>query len=245
MLAVSVHELTPKQKMTDNFKISNENDWNSLIEKAEDGNSDAMNEVAFHFNNGLTIDNIEIIKPNPQLAFEWTKKSYEKGNIDGMVNYADYLSDGEYLYCEKNIDLAMKLYEEAIDKGSSSAIHNLAIEYRNKQNFDKAFELYLKANRSNEFYPELSIGLCYFYGIGTKKDKLKSFEIFQIINSNKNSQYEVDESNYLIGKIYLEGEIIEQSIDKARHYLELADKDGDHRSAQELLLIIGRTTNTN
>ena len=44
----------------------------------------------------------------------------------------------------------------------------------------------------------------------------------------------------MIGKIYLEGEIIEQSLEKARQYLELANKDGDHRSAQEILNIIGK-----
>ena len=45
----------------------------------------------------------------------------------------------------------------------------------------------------------------------------------------------------MIGKIYLEGEVVEKNIDKARYYLELADEDGDHRSAQEILIIIGRT----
>jgi hypothetical protein len=44
----------------------------------------------------------------------------------------------------------------------------------------------------------------------------------------------------MIGKIYLEGEIVERSIETAKYYLELADNDGDHRSAQDLLLIIGR-----
>ena len=227
--------------MNKNFKISNIEDWNSLLEDAKNGNSDAMNEVALYYRDGLTLNDIEVIKPNPKQAIEWTKKSYESGNIEGMVNYADYLSDGDYLYCEKNIDLAMKLYEEAIEKGSTTAIHNLALEFRNKQNFQKAFELYQKANRSNEFYPELTIGLCYYYGIGVVKDKLKAFEIFKTIEKGKHNDYEVDEANYLIGKIYLDGEIVEQSIEKARYYLELADTDGDHRSAQELLILIGRT----
>lgn len=227
--------------MTKNFKISNIEDWNSLLEDAENGNSDAMNEVALYYRDGLTLNYIEVIKPDHKQALEWTKKSYESGNIEGIVNYADYLSDGDYLYCEKNIDLAMKLYEEAIEKGSTTAIHNLALEFRNKQNFQKAFELYQKANRSNEFYPELTIGLCYYYGIGVVKDMFKAFEIFKTIEKGKHNDYEVDEANYLIGKIYLEGEIVEQSIEKARYYLELADADGDHRSAQELLILIGRT----
>lgn len=226
--------------MIKTFKITSIDDWNYLLKKAESGDSDAMNEVAFWYENGLTIDKIEIVQIQPKLAFEWTKKSYENGNLEGIEKYADYLSNGEYLYCEKNIELAMQLYEKAMKEGSTTAAYSLGIEYRNKQNFQKAFEFYNKSNASSQFFPELSIGLCYYYGIGTTKDKGKALEIFEKIEIGKNSEYEVDEANYLIGKIYLEGEIVEQSIDKARQYLELADKDGDHRSAQELLMIIGR-----
>lgn len=226
--------------MTKTFKITTTDDWNSLLKKAESGNTNAMNDVAYWYDNGLTIDNIEIVQIQPQLAFEWIKKSYENGNLDGIEKYADYLSNGEYLYCEKNIELAMQLYEKAMNEGSTTATHSLGIEYRNKQNFKKAFELYKKANPSSEFFQELSIGLSHYYGIGTTKYKMKALKIFEKIKIGKNSEYEVDEANYLIGKIYLEGEIVEQSIDKARQYLELADKNGDHRSAQELLIIIGR-----
>ncbi len=228
------------KQMSEIFKITKIDDWNSLLEKAESGNCDAMNEVAFWYENGLTIDGIEIVQIQQRLAFEWTKKSYNNGNLDGAEKYADYLSDGEYLYCEKNIELAMQLYEKAMNKGSTSATYNLGIEYRNKQNFKKAFEFYQKANASGNFSTELSVGLCYYYGIGTPKDRITALKIFEKIEVGKNSDYEVDEANYLIGKIYLEEEIVGQSIDKARQYLELADKDGDHRSAQELLILIGR-----
>ncbi|KPH14809.1 hypothetical protein [Chryseobacterium sp. ERMR1:04] len=53
----------------------------------------------------------------------------------------------------------MQLYEKAMNEGSTTATHSLGIEYRNKQNFKKAFELYKKANPSSEFFQELSIGL--------------------------------------------------------------------------------------
>ena len=226
--------------MTDTIKILNKTDWYLLVDRAEKGDSNAMNEVSYYYQNGLIVDDIEIVKPNPQSAVDWTKRSYESGNLEGMVNYADCLSDSENIYCERDFDLAERIYKEAMNKGSSIASHNLAIEYRNKQNFKKAFELYQNLSRSKEFYPDLSIGLCYYYGIGTVKDRMKAFEVLQTISSDRNSQYEVDEANYLIGKIYLDGEVVEQSIEKARYYLELADIDGDHRSAQELLLIIGR-----
>lgn len=227
--------------MKKDITILNNNDWQILLKKAEQGNSKAMNEVAFNYEHGLTADGIVIVEKNTQLAFDWTKKSYETGDLDGMINYANYLSDGKYLFCEKNIQLAMKLYEKAMHLGSSVAAYSLGIEYRNQHNFEKAFELYSKSNKNSGDIPDLTIGLCYYYGIGIEKNKLQALKIFESINLNVNTPYEVDEANYLLGKLYLEGEIVEQSIDKARYYLELADKDGDHNSAQELLFVIGRS----
>ena len=220
------------------MKIENINDFNSILKNAENGNSEAMNKVAEIYESGLIIDKNEIIENNEQLSFEWTKKSYENGNIEATEKYADYLSVNDNQFCEQNIELAMKLYEKAMNCGSENATFSLGIEYRNKRNFVKAFELYEKSN--NKF----TIGLCQYYGIGTKKDKLKSLELFKSLNLKNNSEYEIDEANYLIGKIYLEGEVIKQSFEKARYYLELANKDGDHRSSQEILHIIGNENET-
>jgi uncharacterized protein len=227
--------------MNEQFEINNLDDFNLVIQKAEHGNCEAMNELSFIYENGLTIDNIEIVKPDPQIGFHWTEKSYKNGNLEASVKYADFLSDGNYKYCQKNIELAMKLYEKAMNEGSSIATYNLGLEYRNKQQFEKAFELYQKADQAEDYFAELTIGLCYYYGIGTNKDRLKALEIFKSLNKENYTEYEIDEANYLIGKIYLEGEIVEQSFELARQYLELANQDGDHNSAQELLLLIGRT----
>ncbi|QQR99206.1 MAG: sel1 repeat family protein [Sphingobacteriales bacterium] len=231
--------------MKDYINIKNIDDFNLLLLKAENGDSEAMNEVSGYYEDGWSYDKIEIVKCDKKLAFYWTKRSYESGNIDGMVRYANYLNDGIYEHCDKDIELAMKLYEKAMNNGSEIATFNLGIEYRNKQQFEKAFELYKKADSSENYYAELTVGLCYYYGIGTKKNKLKALEFFKSIDKHYNSEYDIDEANYFIGKMYLEGEVVEQSIETARKYLELADKDGDHRSAQELLLIIGRTRNIN
>ncbi|TFF37952.1 tetratricopeptide repeat protein [Mucilaginibacter psychrotolerans] len=221
--------------MTDRIEIKNIDDWNSLLAKAENGDSEAQNEVSSYYEDGLTINDAIIVKIDKQLAFNWTKKSYQSGDIQGIERYANYLCDGEYKYCEKDVNLAMQLYEKAMDAGSGTAAYNLGLEYRNKQNFGKAFELYSKGNQS-----ELTIGLCYYYGIGIEKDKVKALEFFNAVNKGYNTEYDINEANFLIGKMYLEGDVVERSIEKARYYLELADNDGDHRSAQELLIVIGR-----
>ena len=225
------------------MEIKNINDFKKLLINAENGNSHAMNSISEIYAFGLIIDNIEIVKINKKQSFEWIKKSYESGNIIATEKYADYLSNGEYKYCEKDIELAMILYEKAMDAGSEIATYNLGIEYRNKQNFKKAFELYSKTNDSEKYFDELTVGLSLYYGIGTQKNKLKAFDIFKNMNLELNSEFEIEEANFMIGKIYLEGEIVQKSIETARFYLKKANKDGDHRSAKELLQIIGENTN--
>lgn len=227
------------------MEIKTINEWHNLLLQAENGDTHAMNEVALIFREGLKIDNAEIVQIDTKKAFNWTKKAYENGDLEAMEEYADYLTERENGVCEVDIELGMKLYQKCSDNGSKSATFSLGLEYRNKQQFEKAFDLYQQSQQSEDFYRELTLGLCYYYGIGVKKNRLKSLELFLNINSENNSQYEIDEANYLIGEIYLQGEVIEQDIDKARYYLELADKDGDHRSAQELLIVIGRTKNIN
>lgn len=221
-------------------EITNIKDWKILLSNAENGDPFAMNKVAFVYQFGLQINSVNIVEPNPKLAFEWIKKSYETGNIEGMVKYADYLSEKECPYCSTDIKLAMALYEKARDAGSAIAAYHLGIEYRNKQNFEKAFELYLNANSLEPSLAELVIGQCYYYGIGTAKDKVKALVRLESVKRGNYTQYEIDEANYLIGRIYLEGDTVPKSITKARYYLELADADGDHRSAQELLIVLGR-----
>lgn len=215
--------------------------WNDLLKKAELGDTSAQFEVASIYENGLNIDNLEIVKKDIQSAFSWTKKAYENGHKEAKISYAHYLTDRNNPLGVLDIELGMKLYEEEMNNGDNYATYCLGLEYRNTQEFEKAFDHYVKANRNEEFYQELTIGMCYYYGVGVTKDKLRALEIFKSIALPNVTPYEVDEANYMIGKIYLEGEVVEKNIDKARFHLELADKDGDHRSAQEILIIIGRT----
>lgn len=223
------------------IEINSSENWEKLLLEAKNGNNLAQLEVAFYYENGIEINGVEILKANDLEGFKWTKKAYENGNLEALVGYADYLSLGKS--CEKNLDLAVELYKKGIELGISEASYNLGIEFRNKQNFETAFEYYKKSKELNSNYEEFTIAKCYYYGIGVEKDKNKAFELLKNVKFPENNQFEVDEANYLIGMLYLEGEIIEKSIELARYYLELANADEDHRSALELLLIIGRSEN--
>jgi len=147
-------------------EINTIEDWNTLLNLAEEGNNSAQLEVAMYFENGndfVTINNAE--------AFKWTKLAYENGKEDAIVRYADYLSAGNN--CDKNIEHAVQLYARGIELGFGEASFNLGVEYRNKQNFKTAFEYYQRAN-------EMSAGAYQF------DDHRSSQELLTLIGRTKN-----------------------------------------------------------
>lgn len=215
-------------------EIKNLTDWNALLGAAEGGDANLQLEVALYYDSGIYLGGLEIVAPDAVLAYEWTMKAYEAGSVDAMERYANYLSDG--VHCTQDKALAMKLYKKAMKAGSSSAAHNLGTEYRDQHNFERAFSLYKKGDT------DLSVGLCYYYGVGVEQNRKKAFRVFKkmLKSASFQSDYDVNEANYIIGRIYLEGEVVKRSLSKARHHLLLASEDGDHRSAQQILWIIGR-----
>lgn len=212
-----------------------------LLELANTGDNMAQYEVALHYDAGLAVKGINIVDESQSMAFRWYYRAYENGNIYAGIRIADFLIEG--IHCKQNIELAIELYRKGIDNGYSIAANNLATFYRDKQDYKEAFELYKVAQHLDNS-DSLPLALCYYFGIGTVKDVKIAFEIFNNISKSKskagNYQYDIDEANYFLGRIYLEGEIIDKSIIKARTFLQFADADNDHRSARELLIIIGK-----
>lgn len=221
--------------------INNIEDWNKLLSIAQNDDNIIQYEVGCFYDNGLTVNDQIIVKEDKKEAFNWFLLSHENGNIDATIRTADFLSEGKY--CEKDIELAIKLYEQGIEKGIGNASSNLATIYRDKKDFKKAFELYQSAQKINDSN-SIEVALCYHFGIGTEQNKLIAFEIFlKIVNDISefnNTEFEIEEANYYLGLYYLEGDIIEKSIEKARYYFKRANIDNDDRSANEILLIIGR-----
>lgn len=222
-------------------KLTTYEDWTCLLSLAETGDPIAQYHVASNYDFGLIVMDTQIVEENQSMAFKWYNKAYKNGNNDAIIRLADFLSEG--IHCKQNIALAIELYQKEIDNGVGLAANNLAIVYRDLQEYKKAFESY-KIAQDLDKISSLQLALCYHFGIGTEKDVKRSFEIFNDIanetSEHINNQYEIDEANYFLGEIYLDGDIVEKSMTKARKYLHLANADNDHRSAQELLVLIGK-----
>ena len=219
------------------------NSWKYLLAKAKKGDANAQNEVADNFSFGLkTSTNEIIVRQNFSSAFSWYKKAAINGLADALTNFADFLSEGKG--CKKDITKAVENYLLAIDKGSSRAALNLGTIYRDKGNFKKAFEYYSLAEKMDKADYSFTVGLCYYYGVGVSVDKViacKHFLKVSIDKSQRHTQYEIDEANYILGLSYLTGDGVKKSISKSRSFLKLANRDNDHKSAEQLLFIVGQT----
>lgn len=222
------------------MEVKSTKDLHNLIQLAENGNTSAMNDLAIYFRDGLVIEGANIVEVDEKQLFHWIKRSFELGDVEGMVSYADWISDPDVEELQYDPEKAIEIYKEAISKGAHHAYHNLGIEYRNRGEYEEAFKCYCQAGNTKESHESLSIGLCHYYGIGTLQDRNRALKIFSNLEQENCTAFELNEANYLLGKMYLEGEVVKKDINKAREYLELANEDNDHRSALELLFVIGR-----
>ena len=223
-------------------EINSIDNWNELLVAAKNGNNIIQYEVAYLYDNGLKVNEDTLIEENKREAYKWYLQSHESGNINATIRLADFLSEGEF--CTQNIDLAIELYKIAIDKGIIYALINLATVYRDKNDLIGAFEIYKTAQ--NKFKTNfIQLAFCYHFGIGTEQDKLKAFDIFLNIANDvsefRTCEVEIEEANYYLGLYYLEGQVVQKSIKKARYFFQKANADNDHRSSNDILLLIGRS----
>lgn len=217
-------------------------EWQKILDQAETATRDLLYEIASHLDHGYVINEEERIEVDQHKAFHFYQKAAQKGDIDATIRLADFYSEG--LYCKKDIALALNLYQIGIDNNRGHAALNKALIYRDLEDYTKAFSLYQIAQTIDKA-PSIEVAYCHYYGLGTSINKEKAFIIFEtIVNNdpeNNNTGYEIDDANYYLGLYYLEGAYIEKSIEKARFYFEKANRNQDHRPANELLLLIRKT----
>jgi len=213
--------------------------WQRILDQAETAPGDLLYEIANHLDHGYEINEVEHIEVDHHKAFHFYQKAAQKGHIDATIRLADFYSEG--LFCKKDITLALNLYQIGIENNRGHAAFNQALIYRDLEDYSKAFSLYQIAQTLDQA-PSIELAYCHYYGLGTPINKEKALIIFETIAKNdpenKNTGYEIDDANYYLGLYYLEGTYIEKSTEKARFYFEKANRDQDHRPANELLLLI-------
>ena len=218
-------------------------DWNNVTANLDTADDETLYYAACYFDHGLIVENEITVEVDKQKAFTLYERSANNEHIYAKVRLADFYSEGQG--CEQDIDYAIKLYLECVKGKSDIAALNLATVYRDRKNLDESFRYYQVAQELS-ISPVIQLAHCYYYGLGTDVDRQKAYGIYKRVvddaDSTNNFQYDIDNACYHLGLYYLNGEIVVKSIEQARVYLELADKDNDHGLANELLLMIGKST---
>lgn len=165
-------------------------------------------------------------------------------NKDGAL-----LEKGAKLYSEGNYDLAIEYYRLSAAFGNVIAISNLGFCYYYARGVDRDytlarayFELAAKHGEINALY---MLGDIYIKGYGVKTDEKKGVEFYvDAYNELKSSGdiYNYPDVLLRLGKVFMEGRILEQNLEMAKQFLEVAREGFKERmemvedsSADELL----------
>ncbi|MDE6110950.1 MAG: sel1 repeat family protein, partial [Eubacterium sp.] len=188
--------------------------------EGEDGIPDAMNIVGRYYKNGWGG-----VEKDINEAFNWYKKSADKGFASAQWNLALLYDDEETSYFDKK--MALKYYELAAEQNDVSAQYKTGVYYYNgygmdEPDFDKALKWFKKVADQDDHNAQYYIGLFYEFGKGsTEKDLSKALDCFILSAKQKNKDAikkvlefeEYDDVNVLakLAKLYETGEIVERN----------------------------------
>ena len=159
----------------------------------EDGNSDAMHNLGFHFENNKNYDEMK----------KYYLMAIENGNSSAMNNLGVY-----YKCVERNYDEMKKYYLMAIENNNTKAMYNLGLYYENTDlNYYVMEKYYLMAIENNNTLAMIKLAK-YYSSIESNYYKMKKYYLMAIENKN------TDAMIYL-GKYYRD---IEKNYDEMKKY---------------------------
>ena len=186
-------------------------------------------------------------------AMEWYLKAAELGDIEAQVKMGDMYYEGvaferdcvkaaEWYQraLEKDIDAVVKTFKQNTNNSNvdnethvnvirqSEAMVKLGDMYLQgegvPQDYDKAFELYKKAERGINFLATVKLANMYHYGWGVAQDYGKAYEIYNLFsNTNDWEEYAIEATNQL-AIMYKNGEGVEKDARKASRLFAKAKK---------------------
>ncbi len=179
-----------------------------LIEKANAGDLDAMNYLAYYYFNGIDVEQ------DYQKSLNWSIQSAEGGNVDSMFNvgYIYYYGyTGEVSY-----DLAFEWYERAAEHVHPKALNALGHMYYEglgvEKNLDKALE-----------YTRQSAGWLHNYSFSNMGTIIEEEEL----DGEANDWYRLAGKNYMIPSG--SNSILYENLKSDASYIEVEEtlKDAD------------------
>lgn len=209
--------------------------WEKALIKAKAGDHEFQFMVGETYIDGLVDDKGEVlVEINASTGIYWLRKAAKGGSGSAQMNLGYYLETG--LVGDPDSEAAMKWYKKALRSGSPCAATNIATVYRDRGNHRRAFFWYSKACQSGDHEAGVEIGKYYLSGRGVRKNTKLGIEILRkVIKSDQICEAGREEAMFQLGLAYLKGNGVRQSHKKAAKWLLLANRDGDHKAAAEIL----------
>lgn len=180
--------------------------FNKALKDAENGDVDAMAEVAYSYLYGKCVDQ------DHDKAFSWVNKAIEQGSSRGICVLADMYFNG--LGVDEDIEKAEELYKKAADLGDGGGYYGLHSIYEEGLGSDdyegKSIELLKKAAELGNSDAQCILGECYASGDGVEKDPKKAVDLLE---------KSVAQGNFLAKRelaiMYKSGDVVEKNLELA------------------------------
>ncbi|QOW51457.1 MULTISPECIES: tetratricopeptide repeat protein [unclassified Acinetobacter] len=155
------------------------------------------------------------VKQDYSKAFNLYLKAAESGNDEAQYNLGVMYDLGKGV--DKNIDKALELYQLSAKKNNPEALFNLGVYYTSdKIDYEKAFNLFLKASSLGHIKAKTNLATMYFLGLGVNKNYKEGRKLINDAANNGDSLAKLN-----IGLYYFEGKFgFEKNYELSRKWLE-------------------------
>lgn len=195
------------------------------LQAAKLGDVIAMHNIGYCYRHG------EGVEQDYVAALAWYMRAADCGEEDSMEEIGDiyYFGNG----VERDYSVAKEWYEKAIAAGNETPLMPLGTIYYYNDDYEKAMELYLQADKDGNEYQHIAearIGDLYLEGSGVEQDWAKAAEWYE-----KSAALGYATAMLALGDIYCDGEgNVEQDLNKAKEWYEKAKAAGSEEAEQRL-----------
>jgi uncharacterized protein len=157
----------------------------------------------------------------PQKAFNWFLEASNHGHEPSKYYTGLYYQHGRGV--TKNIELAIKYYQEAAMKNDKNAQYHLAmIKFQDKdKNYHEIYDLLIKAANQNHPNAQYNLAVMFHKGDGVIENLQKAFEWYE-----KAAEAGMPMAQYNLGMLYFEGQAVKKDELKALEWWKKAADQG-------------------
>ena len=146
------------------------------------------------------------------------KKAIELYNK--AIKFSEQFEEKEYILAKKKLEFLSRNKEKNIDNIDLEKTHNLALEYYQKKDLQKAFELFTKSAENGNPEAQLALAKMYEKGEGCLKDSFENLYWYSRTAKNGNL-----EAQLFLGDFYINGIELSKNFALAFEFFYLASEN--------------------